>query len=100
MASRRERIEHPQIITSPPDKRCRPGARHLMPMFKLVTEDGLWLEDARLNTLEWKPGDRILDGRDSLEVVEVRAARKRRCWLSVRDMAARASSGQPRRRAG
>jgi hypothetical protein len=44
-----------------------------MPMFKLVNEDGVWLEDARLGVADWKPGDRIAQGRESLEVVEVRA---------------------------
>lgn len=45
-----------------------------MPVFKLANEDGVWLEDARLGVADWKPGDRIAEGRDSLEVVEVRAA--------------------------
>jgi hypothetical protein len=37
-----------------------------MPVFKLVNEDGVWLEDARLAVADWKPGDRIAEGRDSL----------------------------------
>jgi hypothetical protein len=41
-------------------------------MFKLVTEDGVWLTDIRLSAPDWKPGDRIPRGRDTLEVVEVR----------------------------
>ena len=68
-----------------------------MPMFKLVTADGVWLSDARLNTLDWKAGDRILNGRDSLEVVEVRAGGRRRCWSSVRAAARRATSAAERR---
>jgi hypothetical protein len=41
-----------------------------------VNEDGVWLEDARLGVADWKPGDRIPQGRDSLEVVDGRAAEK------------------------
>ena len=37
---------------------------------------GCGLEDARLGVADWKPGDRIPQGRDSLEVVDVRAAEK------------------------
>ena len=43
-----------------------------MPTFRLETEHGQWLTDARLGANEWKPGDRIPRGRDTLEVVEVR----------------------------
>ena len=44
-----------------------------MPVFKLVNEDGVWVEDASLGAADWKPGDRIADGRDWIEVIEVRA---------------------------
>ena len=43
-----------------------------MPTFRLETERGEWLTDMRLNAHDWKPGDRIPRGRDTLEVVEVR----------------------------
>jgi hypothetical protein len=43
-----------------------------MPTFRLEDEQGQWLSDARLNAPNWKPGDRIPRGRDTLEVVEVR----------------------------
>ena len=46
-----------------------------MPLTRLETEQGQWLSDARLGSHEWKPGDRIPRGRDTLEVVEVRAGR-------------------------
>jgi hypothetical protein len=44
-----------------------------MPTFRLEDEEGRWLADMRLNAPTWKPGDRIPRGRDTLEVVEVRA---------------------------
>jgi hypothetical protein len=40
-----------------------------MPVFKLKTEDGARLSDARLGPPDWKPGDRIPPGADALEVV-------------------------------
>jgi hypothetical protein len=44
-----------------------------MPTFKLVDESGTWLTDIRLSLPDWKPGDRIVRGRDdTLEVVKVR----------------------------
>jgi hypothetical protein len=43
-----------------------------MPTFRLEDEQGRWLTDMRLNAPDWKPGDRIPRGRDTLEVVEVR----------------------------
>ena len=44
-----------------------------MPTYKLVTEDGTWLTDERLNGFDWRAGDRIQRGPgDTLEVVEVR----------------------------
>jgi hypothetical protein len=43
-----------------------------MPRFKIVNEQGQWLTDARLGPHDWKPGDRIPRGRDTLEVVNVR----------------------------
>ena len=46
-----------------------------MPTYKLVTEDGTWLTDERLNGFDWRAGDRIHRGPgDTLEVVEVRDA--------------------------
>jgi hypothetical protein len=44
-----------------------------MPTFRLENEQGQWLTDVSLGTWEWKPGDRIQRGRDSLEVIDVRA---------------------------
>ena len=41
-------------------------------MFKLEAEDGTWLTDVRLGPPNWKPGDRIPRGKDTLEVVRVR----------------------------
>jgi hypothetical protein len=35
-------------------------------------EDGTWLTDIRLGPPDWKPGDRIPRGTDTLEVVRVR----------------------------
>jgi hypothetical protein len=43
-----------------------------MPTFKLENEEGQWLADARLGAHDWKPGDRIPRGRDTLEVIAVR----------------------------
>jgi hypothetical protein len=48
-----------------------------MPMFKIVDEQGRWLTDMRLSMPSWTPGDQIPRGRDTLEVVEVRAADER-----------------------
>jgi hypothetical protein len=46
-----------------------------MPVFKLVTEEGTWLADERLNAFDWRVGDKIHRGPgDTLEVVEVRDA--------------------------
>ena len=45
-----------------------------MPTFKLVDEHGVWMTNLRLSVPDWKPGDRIWRGHDTLEVVEVRAA--------------------------
>ena len=45
-----------------------------MPVFKLVNEDGLWLEDARLGVPNWKPGGRIYRGSDRSRSSRVRAA--------------------------
>ena len=42
-----------------------------MPTFRLENEEGQWLTDARLAASEWKPGDRIPRGRDTLEVVDI-----------------------------
>jgi hypothetical protein len=44
-----------------------------MPVFKIVDENGRWLTDMRLSMPNWKPGDRIPRGSDTLEVVDVRA---------------------------
>ncbi len=44
-----------------------------MPTFRLEDEHGQWLTDARLGPHDWKPGDRIPRGRDTLEIVKVRA---------------------------
>ncbi len=44
-----------------------------MPTFRLENEQGQWLTDARLGAHDWKPGDRIPRGRDTFEVVDVRA---------------------------
>jgi hypothetical protein len=41
-------------------------------VFKLEAEDGMWLTDIRLGPPDWKPGDRIPRGNDTLEVVRVR----------------------------
>jgi hypothetical protein len=43
-----------------------------MPTFRLEDTEGRWLTDTRLNAPNWRPGDRIPGGRDTLEVVEVR----------------------------
>jgi hypothetical protein len=43
-----------------------------MPEFKVVDEAGKWLTDISLGGGDWKPGDRIHRGSDTLEVVEVR----------------------------
>jgi hypothetical protein len=43
-----------------------------VPVLKLEAEDGTWLSDLRLGSPNWKPGDRIRRGRDTLEVVRVR----------------------------
>ncbi len=43
-----------------------------MPTFRVENEQGKWLTDASLGVHDWKPGDRIPRGRDTLEVVSVR----------------------------
>jgi hypothetical protein len=43
-----------------------------VPIFKLEAEDGTWLIDIRVGVPNWKPGDRIPRGKDTLEVVRVR----------------------------
>jgi hypothetical protein len=43
-------------------------------MFELVDEHGVWMTNLLLGVPDWKPGDRILRGHDTLEVVEVRSA--------------------------
>jgi hypothetical protein len=53
-------------------------------MFKLVTEDGVWLTDVRLSVPDMKPGDRIPRGRDTLEVVDVRDGGEQKAILVVR----------------
>ena len=56
-----------------------------MPTYKLVTEDGTWLTDERLNGFDWKAGDRIFRGPgDTLEVVEVRDSAEEKPTLVVR----------------
>ena len=39
-----------------------PGKEHAVPMYKLVTEDGTWLTDERLNRFNWRAGARIYRG--------------------------------------
>jgi hypothetical protein len=46
-----------------------------MPTFRLEDDEGQWLTDARLGAHDWKPGDRISRGDDTLEVVDVRTGR-------------------------
>jgi hypothetical protein len=61
-----------------------------MPMYKLVTEDGTWLTDERLNGFDWRAGDKIHRGPgDTLEVVEVRdqLGDENLCWSFARDRA-------------
>jgi hypothetical protein len=55
-----------------------PGKEHTVPTYKLVTEDGTWLTDERLNGFDWRAGDRIyrVPG-DTLEVVEVQRRGRR-----------------------
>ena len=55
-----------------------------MPTFRLEDERGQWLADARLGAHDWKPGDRIPRGRDTLEVVDVRASGEAMVTLIVR----------------
>jgi hypothetical protein len=43
-----------------------------VPTFRLENEQGQWLADARFAAHDWKQGDRIPRGRDTLEVVDVR----------------------------
>jgi hypothetical protein len=43
-----------------------------MPTFRREDEQGRWVTDMRLNAPNWRPGDQIPRGRDTLEVVEVR----------------------------
>jgi hypothetical protein len=43
-----------------------------MPMFRIEDEHGQWLTNLRLGPPDWKPGDRISRGTDTLEVIEVR----------------------------
>jgi hypothetical protein len=55
-----------------------------VPTYKLVNEDGVWLSDEHLNGFDWRAGDRIHRGRDTLEVVEVRDSADARPTLVVR----------------
>jgi hypothetical protein len=41
-------------------------------VFRLDTKDGTSVTDVRLGPPNWKPGDRIPRGNDTLEVVRVR----------------------------
>jgi hypothetical protein len=43
-----------------------------MPTFRIEDPRGQWLTNLRLNGYDWKPGDRIPRGTDTLEVVEIR----------------------------
>ena len=43
-----------------------------MPVFRIENEQGQWLTDMSINAPNWKPGDKIYRGRDSLEVIDVR----------------------------
>jgi hypothetical protein len=45
-----------------------------VPTFKLVDEHGVWLTNLHLGVPDWKPGDQIHSGYDTLEVIEVREA--------------------------
>jgi hypothetical protein len=44
-----------------------------MPTFRIEDEHGQWLTNMRLGPPDWKPGDRIPRGTDTLEVIDVRA---------------------------
>jgi hypothetical protein len=43
-----------------------------MPTFRIEDARGQSLTDMRLNGYDWKPGDRIPRGTDTLEVIEIR----------------------------
>jgi hypothetical protein len=45
-----------------------------MPTFRIEDEHGQWLTNMRLGPREWKAGDRIPRGTDTLEVIDVRLA--------------------------
>ena len=43
-----------------------------MPTFRIEDEQGRWLTDMALNVHSWKAGDCIYQGRNRIEVLEVR----------------------------
>jgi hypothetical protein len=43
-----------------------------MPVFRIENEQGQWLTDIALNGHNWKAGDCIYQGRDTIEVLAVR----------------------------
>jgi hypothetical protein len=45
-----------------------------MPTFRIEDEHGQWMTNLRVNGYDWKPGDRIPRGTDTLEVIDVRFA--------------------------
>jgi hypothetical protein len=45
-----------------------------MATFRIEDEHGQWLTNLRLGVPNWKPGDRIPRGTDTLEVIAVRSA--------------------------
>jgi hypothetical protein len=49
-----------------------PGKEQASACVQARGEDGTWLTDIRVAVPNWKPGDRIPRGKDTLEVVRVR----------------------------
>jgi hypothetical protein len=45
-----------------------------MPTFRIEDEHGQWLTNMQFTVPNWKPGDRIPRGSDTLEVIDVRVA--------------------------
>ena len=64
-----------------------------MPTFRLEDEQGQWLTDARLAAHDWSSGDRIPQGQDTLEVIDVRGGQDDEfVTVVVRGMSERATT--------
>jgi hypothetical protein len=61
-----------------------------MPVFRIENEQGQWVTDIALNGRNWKAGDCIHQGRDTIEVVAVHESAGR-TTLVVKGLSERAN---------